>query len=114
MRPDEALVSRSSSSAVRKWWSKHLDPGRTLSGLHQCCHLGVIDSAHLVLVEEVDDLGVMANKAKPVALTARTRSASWRPLRIVTRWGRLASAEPLVAAAGGADQGAGMASVSMK
>ena len=37
-------------------------------GLHQGFHLGVVDAAHLALVEEVDDPGVVADEAKAVPI----------------------------------------------
>src|SRR5215510_2642018 len=47
---------------------EHDHAGRPALGLHQRFHLRVIDPTHLVLVVEIDDLGVVANEMEAVAI----------------------------------------------
>ena len=44
------------------------DARRAALGLHQRFHLRIIDAAHLGLVEEIGDLGVVAHEAEALAL----------------------------------------------
>src|SRR5262249_44758991 len=70
-------------------------------GLHQRLHLRIIDAADLVVVEEVDDLGVVANETEAMAIERERVGAAprivdrravriWRAPRARCGWGRRA------------------------
>jgi hypothetical protein len=47
---------------------EYLDARSAGLGLHQRLHLRVINPVHFILVEEIDDSGMVMDKAEPVAL----------------------------------------------
>src|SRR6516165_6415064 len=80
-------------------------PTRPALGLHQCFHLRVVNPPDLVLVEEIDDLGVVPDKAEPIALESETVNLEPPVTQDYTMLFRHAAAHPPVAAARLADQG---------
>jgi hypothetical protein len=93
---------------------EYLDARGPAFGLHQCLHFRVVDLAHFVLVEEIEDFGVVSNKTKPVALKREIAGIDPPIAQHDAAGLRRTAADPLVAPAGAPTTVTGIASVSTK
>ena len=84
---------------------EYLDARGPAFGLHECLHFRVVNCAYFVLVEEIDDFGVVSNKTKPVALKHEISGIDPAIAQQDAARLRRTAADPLVAPAGGADHG---------